>query len=52
MAISASCLVGKIVPQISPDFHVLKNVSTMALSQQFPFPDMEIAMPFAFSFAG
>lgn len=26
-------------------FSVLKNVSTMALSKQFPLPDIEIRMP-------
>ena len=37
--------------QTSSAFSVLKNVSTMALSKQFPFPDIEITMPFFLSSA-
>lgn len=36
IAISASCLVWNTAIQISPDFKVLKNVSTMALNQAPP----------------
>ena len=37
----------------APDefLRVLKNVSTMALSKQFPLPDIEIEMPFFLSSA-
>ena len=35
----------------SSAFSVLKNVSIMALSKQFPFPDIEIRMPFFLSSA-
>lgn len=51
MAAAASARVSKAVRQTSSDFSVLKNVSTMALSKQFPRPDMEIRMPLAFSSA-
>ena len=36
---------GKRVRQTSLALRVLKNVSTMALSKQFPLPDIEIEMP-------
>ena len=37
------------VRQTSSALRVLKNVSTMALSKQFPLPDIEIEMPFFLS---
>ena len=37
--------------QTSSALRVLKNVSTMALSKQFPLPDIEIEMPFFLSSA-
>src|ERR1700729_1372711 len=39
------------VRQTSSALRVLKNVSTMALSKQFPLPDIEIEMPFFLSSA-
>ncbi len=45
MARSASKRVWKTVRQTSSDLRVLKNVSTIALSKQFPLPDIEIRMP-------
>src|SRR5271156_1752802 len=39
------------VRQTSSSLRVLKNVSTMALSKQFPLPDIEIEMPFFLSSA-
>jgi hypothetical protein len=48
------CGVGACFEGSAPDelgFQRLKNVSTMALSKQFPRPDMEIRMPWAFSSA-
>ncbi len=41
----------KMVRQTSSALRVLKNVSTMALSKQFPLPDIEIEMPFFLSSA-
>jgi len=41
----------KEVRQISSDFSVLKNVSTMALSKQLPLPDIEMMTPAAGSSA-
>src|SRR5450631_322467 len=41
----------KIVRRTSSALRVLKNVSTMALSKQFPLPDIEIEMPFFLSSA-
>ena len=37
--------------QTSSALRVLKNVSTIALSKQFPLPDIEIEMPFFLSSA-
>jgi hypothetical protein len=51
IALAAASRVSKAVRQTSSDFSVLKNVSTIALSKQFPRPDMEIRMPLAFSSA-
>ena len=41
----------EMVRQTSSALRVLKNVSTMALSKQFPLPDIEIEMPFFLSSA-
>ena len=45
----ASIRLWKMVRQMSSALRVLKNVSTMALSKQFPLPDIEIEMPFFLS---
>lgn len=45
MAAVASSRFWKTVRQTSSTFSVLKNVSTIALSKQFPLPDIEIQMP-------
>jgi len=41
----ASALVWNTVRQTSSLFNVLKKVSTIEWSKQFPFPDIEIRMP-------
>ena len=51
VAIAASIRLWKMVRQTSSALRVLKNVSTMALSKQFPLPDIEIEMPFFLSSA-
>src|ERR1700722_15587228 len=51
IALAASILLWKRVRQTSSALRVLKNVSTMALSKQFPLPDIEIEMPFFLSSA-
>lgn len=44
-AFSACCRVCQATGHISSDLMVLKNASTMELSQQFPMPLIEIRMP-------
>jgi hypothetical protein len=42
IAFAASIRLWKMVRQTSSGLRVLRNVSTMALSKQFPLPDIEI----------
>ena len=51
IAIAASIRLRTRVRQTRSALRVLKNVSTMALSKQFPLPDIEIEMPFFLSSA-